>query len=200
MSHPFQEHLHLHLLGALFGYSCNIPIKGVAKKELETVPLLGRLGKMMGTIFIDRRSNTNTTKYIADELNKEKHYMFFIAPEGTRKKTECIRSGYFHIAQKTDSSIVLFDINFEKQNFDLVDISNSVVVQTTTYDKMKQKVEEVFKSQIPYHPEQCTFTDASRNAGIKTSFINLKSSCLLYVPPMIVGYIVFQVLKSYLFL
>jgi putative phosphoserine phosphatase/1-acylglycerol-3-phosphate O-acyltransferase len=61
-------------------------VVSVGKKELENAPIVGQLGKLMGTAFIDRADTASAVaalKPIQDRLADG--YSVMIAPEGTRR-------------------------------------------------------------------------------------------------------------------
>jgi 1-acyl-sn-glycerol-3-phosphate acyltransferase len=184
------------LLGILLAYVYDLPLIGVGKKEAGDIPIIGRILKKMDVILIDRKKNTNTTTYIANELNKRDNFVFSIAPEGTRKRTSCLRSGYFHIAKKTGSAIQMVTVDFSKNIYDIEEIANDVTVQTTTYEKIKQKTEDTFSREIPYYPNDCYLIDTESNQMPKTSMICLRRSILVWIPPCIVAGIVAKVLAG----
>lgn len=88
----------------------------VAKKELETSFILGRLYTLFGTLFIDRskpRDFVKLLKQIKKVLSyKQKGNMFVIYPEGTRNADMDknaigeFKEGFLKIAQQTKCNIL----------------------------------------------------------------------------------------------
>lgn len=67
--------------------SCPLPMAFVSKKENETLPLLGRLALMIGTIHFNRdtrEGNVHMLRESARRLKQRKNLLIF--PEGTRSK------------------------------------------------------------------------------------------------------------------
>ncbi len=82
---------------------------GVAKKELETHPIMGPVGRMMKVAFIDRgdaKKAIETMKSVVD-LAKE-GISIVIAPEGTRSQRGLLpfKKGAFHMAMEAQIPIV----------------------------------------------------------------------------------------------
>lgn len=180
------------LIGYLVAIAYDLPLIGVAKRELCDVPFLGRFIRRMSAIFIDRQKNTNTTKYISEELDKITHFVFAISPEGTRSLTNDLKSGFFYIAEKTRADLWIAHFDFENQVFSVEEIVNDVVIQTTEYRKIKELVETEIKKEKPYHPDRCYLVDPDTMK--KTSLIGIKRTVLIYIPPFIVIMILINIM------
>ncbi len=83
---------------------------GIAKKELETNPLVGPLGKLMDAAFIDRADTTSAVAALAPiEEAARKGLSIVVAPEGTRLDTQSVgpfKKGAFRIAMATGLPVV----------------------------------------------------------------------------------------------
>ena len=88
----------------------NIPIQYVAKNELFDSPL-GWYFKWMGGEPIERSSKQNKVEQIVQMFDNHDEFRLAIAPEGTRKKVETWRSGFYYIAHQAKVPItsVAFD-------------------------------------------------------------------------------------------
>lgn len=184
------------LIGYLVSVAYDIPVIGVAKRELRDIPLLGRFMTNINAIFIDRQKNTNTTKYISDELNKMKDFTFSISPEGTRSLVNDLKSGFFYIAEKTRADLYIARFDFESHIFSVEEIANDVIIQTTPYEKIKEMVEIEMRKEKPYYPERCHLV--SSDTIKKTSLIGTERSILIYFPPFIVTTIMINILRGYI--
>lgn len=150
--------------------------------------------KVFNNIYSERGINKNTTECIINELLQYQNFVFTIAPEGTRKKTDDVRSGFYHIATKTGSSIQIAYIDFQDQNISIKELFDEAMVQTTSYEVVKKEVEIAMSKEKPYYPENCYLVSNNENpdikidnkCAIKVSLININRSLLLYVPPLIV--------------
>jgi putative phosphoserine phosphatase/1-acylglycerol-3-phosphate O-acyltransferase len=88
---------------------------GVAKKELESNPLAGPLGKLLDAAFIDRADSSAAVAALAGvEEAARKGLSILIAPEGTRMDAQAVgplevgpfKKGAFRIAMATGLPIV----------------------------------------------------------------------------------------------
>lgn len=174
------------IIGYLIYTAYDIPVVGVAKQELSQVPILGYLMKHMDVIFIDRVRNTNTAKFISDELDKKRNFVFVIAPEGSRNKMKDIRSGFYYISANTHSNLHIIRLNYESQTITIDNIASANMIQTLSYDKIKNITIDEMKKECPYHPDSYHLITKPDS---KTSIININRSWLIYVLPLIVLYI-----------
>jgi 1-acyl-sn-glycerol-3-phosphate acyltransferase len=54
---------------------------------------------------------------IVDIFNEREEFRLTLAPEGTRKKVDKWRTGFYHIAKQANVPIIMFTLDFEnKQN------------------------------------------------------------------------------------
>jgi putative phosphoserine phosphatase/1-acylglycerol-3-phosphate O-acyltransferase len=83
---------------------------GIAKKELESNPLVGPLGKLMDAAFIDRADSASAVAALAPiEEAARKGLSIVVAPEGTRLDTQSVgpfKKGAFRIAMATGLPVV----------------------------------------------------------------------------------------------
>jgi len=107
---------------------------GIAKKELETNPLVGPLGKLMDAAFIDRADTTSAVAALAPiEEAARKGLSIVVAPEGTRLDTQSVgpfKKGAFRIAMATGLPVVPIVI----RNSDSVAGRNSTTLNPGTVD------------------------------------------------------------------
>ena len=183
------------LIGYLVSVAYDIPLIAVVKQELRDILWIGYVIKYFNFIFIDRQKNTNTTKYISEELNKQKDFTFGIAPEGTRSLVRELKSGFFYIAKKTNADLYIARFNFEDHIFSIEAIANEVAIQSTQCEKIKTIVENEMRKEKPYRPERCHLV---QRAMIKTtSLIRIERSILIYFPPFIIITIMVHIIRGY---
>jgi putative phosphoserine phosphatase/1-acylglycerol-3-phosphate O-acyltransferase len=107
---------------------------GIAKKELETNPLVGPLGKLMDAAFIDRADTVSAVAALAPiEEAARKGLSIIVAPEGTRLDTQSVgpfKKGAFRIAMATGLPVVPIVI----RNSESVAGRNSTTLSPGTVD------------------------------------------------------------------
>lgn len=85
-------------------------VTGIGKKEIESDPIFGPLGKAAGAVFIDRANSAaaiEALKPAVEALKQGRSLM--IAPEGTRAQTPRLgpfKKGAFHMAMQAGVPIV----------------------------------------------------------------------------------------------
>jgi 1-acyl-sn-glycerol-3-phosphate acyltransferase len=76
------------------------------KRELFRGPL-GLLLRATGGIPLDRKNPGETVRALLAEAEQDKQFLLVVAAEGTRKKAEFWKSGFYKIAQQTGQPISL---------------------------------------------------------------------------------------------
>tara|TARA_E500000178_G_C17017245_1_gene753659 strand:+ start:1525 stop:2052 length:528 start_codon:yes stop_codon:yes gene_type:complete len=92
----------------------NLEINFIGKKELFFFPL-NYLLKYLGGSAIYRNSKSKTVDLIADKFNDKKNYRLALSPEGTRKKVDKWKTGFYYIAKKANVPIVSVSIDAKKK-------------------------------------------------------------------------------------
>jgi 1-acyl-sn-glycerol-3-phosphate acyltransferase len=88
----------------------------VGKKELFAWPL-GYYFRAVGGKALDRTSGQNKVEAIAKLFKEADEFRLAIAPEGTRKKVENWKTGFYYIAKAAKVPIIMFTLDFaNKQN------------------------------------------------------------------------------------
>jgi len=82
----------------------------VGKKELFD-SVFGWYFKWMGGAPIDRSKSMNSVDQIVEIFNARTEFRLAIAPEGTRKKVNTWKTGFYYIAEKAD--VPIFPVAFD---------------------------------------------------------------------------------------
>ena len=94
----------------------NVKSNFIGKKELFVGPF-GWYLRAMGGAPIDRSSSQNKVEAIAKLFDQHDEFRLALAPEGTRKKVDQWRTGFYYIAKAAKVPIIMFTLDFEnKQN------------------------------------------------------------------------------------
>ncbi|MBK8427589.1 MAG: 1-acyl-sn-glycerol-3-phosphate acyltransferase [Lewinellaceae bacterium] len=75
----------------------------------------GYLFRWWGGIPVDRSGNHNFVSSTVEAFQREKRLHLVIAPEGTRKKVERFKTGFYHIARLAGAPICLCTFDWEKR-------------------------------------------------------------------------------------
>jgi len=86
----------------------------LAKSSLFKPPI-GWLFKAWGGYPVDRGKSGDVVEQVAGIFKKEDHFILAIAPEGTRKKVEKLRTGFYYIAKKAGVPIIAVGFDYKKK-------------------------------------------------------------------------------------
>ncbi len=89
-------------------------IKFLGKKELFN-PLTGLIFKFWGGIPIDREINKNYVETVVELINNNKINHLSIAPEGTRKKVDKWKTGFYYIAHQSKVPIMMASFDYKNK-------------------------------------------------------------------------------------
>lgn len=98
------------LLRSVIGLKANF----VGKKELFIFPF-GWLFRALGGAPVVRKKNENQVEAIARLFDEHEIFRMTMAPEGTRKKVEEWRTGFYYIAKAANVPIIMFTLDFENK-------------------------------------------------------------------------------------
>jgi len=105
---------HDFIIGVLLRKIVGLKTNFVGKKELFAWPF-GYYFRAVGGKPLDRTSGQNKVEAIAKLFDGEKEFRLTFAPEGTRKKVEKWRTGFYYIAKKANVPIIMFTLDFKNK-------------------------------------------------------------------------------------
>lgn len=107
-------------VGVLARGSIGLEMHYVAKKELFVFPF-GAWFRWMGGTPLDRSKNENKVDAIAGIFNRKEVFRLAIAPEGTRKKVDSWKTGFYYIALKANVPIVAVAFDYGRKEVKLAE-------------------------------------------------------------------------------
>jgi 1-acyl-sn-glycerol-3-phosphate acyltransferase len=87
----------------------------LAKDTLFKWPF-GFLFRKAGGIPVFRNTNNNLVDQVVDYFKKNQKFVLALSPEGTRKKTEKLKTGFYYIARMADIPIVMAGFDYKNKN------------------------------------------------------------------------------------
>jgi len=105
-------------IGALARKIINLEINYVAKQELFDSPL-GWYFRWMGGAPIDRKKSKKTVDQIVRIFKERDHFRLAITPEGTRKKVNYWKTGFYHIARVAKVPIIPIAFDYKSKTVQL---------------------------------------------------------------------------------
>ena len=101
-------------IGILLRSIIQLQINFVGKQSLFT-PLTAWFFRSLGGTPIKRNGNENQVDSIARLFDNREIFRMAIAPEGTRKKVDTWRTGFYYIAKKANVPIVMITFDFKNK-------------------------------------------------------------------------------------
>jgi len=86
----------------------------LGKKELFDGPF-GFLFRWLGGIPVDRSSSHNMVDQVVQKFKTDESFSLVLSPEGTRKKVERLRTGFYNIAHQAGVPLVMVGFDFGKK-------------------------------------------------------------------------------------
>lgn len=102
------------LLGLLVRNVLNEEINYIGKKSLFDSPL-GWFFRCTGGAPIDRSKSNDTVSAIVRIFESREKFRLALSPEGTRKKVEKWKTGFYHIAKQAKVPIVMVAFDYGKK-------------------------------------------------------------------------------------
>ena len=88
--------------------------KYLGKAELFKGPF-GFIFRSVGGFPVQRSEKHNMVDQVVDLFNSHDSFVLVLSPEGTRKKVDRLRTGFYYIAKKAGVPIVMTGLDFEKK-------------------------------------------------------------------------------------
>lgn len=101
-------------MGILLRTTFGVKIGFIGKKELFKWPM-GVLFRAMGGAPIDRTPGQDKVQSIAKVFENREEFRLNIAPEGTRKKVDKLKTGFYYIAIAANVPIIMIAFDFGKK-------------------------------------------------------------------------------------
>jgi 1-acyl-sn-glycerol-3-phosphate acyltransferase len=106
------------IIGLLAKWSINLPIRWVGKESLFrglAGITIGRLMRLWGGRPVERRHASGAVEQLTQMMRSEPWCWLGLSPEGTRRHTDYIRSGFYHLALELDLPVALAYIDYRKR-------------------------------------------------------------------------------------
>lgn len=126
---------------AMLGLGIKVTVFG--KDTLFKTPLKG-LFKWIGVIPVHRDTPHGLTQQIVHAIQQQEKIWVAMAPEGTRKNAEQIRSGFYHIALGAHIPIVMFAFDYDHKVIRCL----GVIEPSGDYDADLQRILKTYDGQF----------------------------------------------------
>lgn len=103
----------------LASWALRVRIHWMVKAEWTRRPVIGWLAKRTGALGIDRSAARGTVPTATAAINAAERYALIIPPEGTRRKTNHWKSGFYWIAHSAGVPILPAKVNYRDKIMDI---------------------------------------------------------------------------------
>ena len=107
-------------IAILINYAIDLRANYVGKASLFKPPF-GFIFKALGGAPVERSKSTNMVDSIVNIYNTKKRFILGISPEGTRKKVETWKTGFYYIAKGAKVPILSAALDFENKTLIIKD-------------------------------------------------------------------------------
>jgi len=135
-------------LGISAKWCLNMKINWLGKHTLFKWPW-GWLFKWLGGVPVVRSGSQNYVESIVDAFKREENMQLVIPVEGTRKKVDKLKTGFYYIAKLANVPLAFIKINFKRKKLYFSDIYNLV----GEIEKDMAYIEDYFKDGYGKYPE-----------------------------------------------
>ena len=125
-----------------------VKIKFIGKKELfNTVTAF--FFRFLGGIPVNRNKNTNLVDAVVNLFHTNKIQILAIAPEGTRKKVNKWKTGFYYIALKAELPILMVSFDYDRKEVKINDKFNPTGNIESDFNVLENMVSDVvFRNKI----------------------------------------------------
>lgn len=136
------------IIGRAFGYTLGIEAKYLGKSQLFKPPY-GWFFRWTGGIPVDRTKHNSLVDFTIDLFNNNEQLIVGLAPEGTRKKVDRWKMGFYHIAVGANIPVVLSYMDYKKKEAGV----GKIVYPSGNLEKDLQIIEDFYKTINPKNPD-----------------------------------------------
>jgi 1-acyl-sn-glycerol-3-phosphate acyltransferase len=111
---------------------------------------VGGIMRRFGGILIHRSASHNVVSQIVDAFNARDRLLLAITPEGTRRKVDKWKTGFWHIAAQAGVPVQLVSFDYEKRVTEL----GPVIELSDDIEADMERIQNYFKGVNAKHPEK----------------------------------------------
>jgi len=112
------------VIGLLAKWAIDLPVRWVGKESLFrgfAGATLGRLMRLWGGRPVAPHHPRSAVAHLAQLMASDPWFCLGLSPEGTRRHTDHIRSGFYHLALQLDLPVALVYFDYRRKEIGVVD-------------------------------------------------------------------------------
>ena len=137
------------VIGLLARYALNVSVTWAGKDNIFRGPF-GALWTRLGGIPVNRREQTGFVGQMIDAFARAERMLLAIAPEGTRRRTDHWKSGFYRVALGARVPILLAFIDFARREIGV----GASIMPTGDAALDLARLAEFYRDKTGRHPEQ----------------------------------------------
>lgn len=138
------------IIGVLFRYALDIrKAKYLGKAELFKPPF-GFIFRWLGGYPVDRSTSHNLVDEVVKIFNSHEEFAIALSPEGTRKRVDKLKTGFYNIAKGANVPIVMVGFDFGKKSV----IISQPLETTHNQEADFKKIFDFYRPIQGKHPEK----------------------------------------------
>lgn len=137
------------IIGRLGFYVYGIQPKILIKKEAFK-PVIGPLLRFMGGVPVDRGQSQNTVKKVTREFEKHDTFHLLITPEGTRRRVERWKKGFYFIALTAGVPIFLGFLDYKTKEGGV----GKMLYPTGDFDADFRVIQDFYRGKTARYPDR----------------------------------------------
>lgn len=137
------------IIGRLTFWAIHVNVRFLIKKEAFFFPV-GLLLKKLGGLPVERSNASSMVDQVVKMFRNEESLVVVITPEGTRKRVDKWKKGFYIIAQRAQVPIALSYINYGNKTGGI----GPVITPSGNYEKDLEFIEDFYKDMVACHPER----------------------------------------------
>lgn len=136
-------------LGVMIRSVIKDDVKYVGKASLFKPPIGWIIGPL-GGVPVDRSKSNNFVDAVVKEFDSKEEFSVLFAAEGSRKKVEKFKTGFYHIARLAKVPMLPTILDYDKKEFRFLDL----IWATDDTEGDISKIEDLFKGIKGCNPAQ----------------------------------------------
>ncbi len=145
------------VIGRLAFITQGVKVYAMIKKESFFFPL-GLVLKMLGGIPVDRSHSQNTVKSVTRHFDDSERFFLIITPEGTRKRVERWKKGFYFIALTAKVPIIMGYLDYGKKEGGL----GPVLYPSGDFEADFRVIEDFYRDKQARHPHKFNLTGSAK--------------------------------------
>ena len=118
-------------------------------KDVYTKGLHGYFFKKLGAIGVNRKKNNNLVSYAVSLFDKNEKFVLLVPAEGTRKKVDQWKKGFYHIAKGAGVPVALGYLDYKEK----ISGVGGLIHLSDDFEKDMKKIELFYENITAKYPE-----------------------------------------------